>query len=246
MDTLITASAELFKEMSHREIATFFTRAGKFLVERLGEENIISAVVHMDEKTPHMHLTFVPITKDNRLTAKEIIGNKAKLTKWQDDFHAHMVSFYPELERGKSARETGRKHIPMRMFKQSIHLTEQAKEIQSLLDKMNFTNTKKKRDEVVTLLHKWFPKMEDFATQMKKYQATLKDMSERNKYLSGELSAKSAELSEQKLQGEIEKNRLSRNYKKMEIFVMNIPKDIRDELVKMQKQQKSRNRGLER
>ncbi|EOS67778.1 hypothetical protein C818_03943 [Lachnospiraceae bacterium MD308] len=38
----------------------------------------------MDEKTPHLHLTFVPLTKDNRLCAKEIIGNRANLTKWQD------------------------------------------------------------------------------------------------------------------------------------------------------------------
>ncbi len=44
-----------------------------------------------NEKTPHLHLTFVPLTKDNRLCAKEIIGNRANLTKWQDDFHAYMV-----------------------------------------------------------------------------------------------------------------------------------------------------------
>ena len=42
----------------------------------------------MDEKTPHLHLTFVPLTKDNRLCAKESIGNRANLTKGQDDFHA--------------------------------------------------------------------------------------------------------------------------------------------------------------
>ena len=57
----------------------------------------------MDEKTPHLHLTFVPLTKDNRLCAKEIIGNRANLTKWQDDFHAYMVEKYPDLERGESA-----------------------------------------------------------------------------------------------------------------------------------------------
>ncbi|SCI75182.1 Plasmid recombination enzyme [uncultured Ruminococcus sp.] len=51
----------------------------------------------MDEKTPHLHLTFVPLTKDNRLCAKEIIGNRANLTKWQDDFHAYMVEKYPGL-----------------------------------------------------------------------------------------------------------------------------------------------------
>ncbi|MCQ4866712.1 plasmid recombination protein, partial [Pseudoflavonifractor phocaeensis] len=68
--------------------------------------NIVSAVVHMDEKTPHLHLVFVPLTEDNRLCAKEIIGNRANLTKWQDDFHAYMVEKYPDLERGESASKT--------------------------------------------------------------------------------------------------------------------------------------------
>ena len=53
-------------------------------------------ILHMDEKTPHLHLVFVPLTKDNRLCAKEIIGNRANLTKWQDDFHAYMVEKYPD------------------------------------------------------------------------------------------------------------------------------------------------------
>ena len=53
---------------------------------------------HMDKKTPHLHLTFVPLTKDNRLCAKEIIGNRANLTKWQDDFHAYMAVSYTHLD----------------------------------------------------------------------------------------------------------------------------------------------------
>ena len=59
--------------------------------------------------------------EDNRLCAKEIIGNRANLTKWQDDFHAYMVEKYPALERGESASKTGRKHIPTRLFKQAVN-----------------------------------------------------------------------------------------------------------------------------
>ena len=120
VDTLITASPEFFKGKSPKEIQAFFQRAADFLIGRVGRENIVSAVVHMDEKTPHLHLTFVPLTKDNRLCAKEIIGNRANLTKWQDDFHAYMVEKYPDLERGESASKTGRKHIPTRLFKQAV------------------------------------------------------------------------------------------------------------------------------
>ena len=80
-DTLITASPEFFKKKSPKEIQAFFQRAADFLIGRVGKENIVSAVVHMDEKTPHLHLVFVPLTEDNRLCAKEIIGNRANLTK---------------------------------------------------------------------------------------------------------------------------------------------------------------------
>ncbi len=72
VDTLITASPEFFKKKSPKEIQEFFQRAADFLIGRVGKENIVSAVVHMDEKTPHLHLVFVPLTEDNRLCAKEI------------------------------------------------------------------------------------------------------------------------------------------------------------------------------
>ena len=67
VDTLITASPEFFKKKSPKEIQEFFQRAADFLIGRVGKENIVSAVVHMDEKTPHLHLVFVPLTEDNRL-----------------------------------------------------------------------------------------------------------------------------------------------------------------------------------
>ena len=52
VDTLITTSPEFFKGKSPKEIQAFFQRAADFLINRVGRENIVSAVVHMDEKTP--------------------------------------------------------------------------------------------------------------------------------------------------------------------------------------------------
>ena len=100
VDTLITASHDFFKGKKPNEIKAYFTHAAEFLMERVGKQNVVSAVVHMDEKTPHMHLTFVPLTEDNRLSAKEILGNRADLSRWQDEFHAHMVKKWPGFERG--------------------------------------------------------------------------------------------------------------------------------------------------
>ena len=52
VDTLVTVSPE-FAKAHEAEMQEYFSRAFNFLKERVGEENIISAVVHMDEKTPH-------------------------------------------------------------------------------------------------------------------------------------------------------------------------------------------------
>ena len=82
VDTLITASPDFFKGKKRGEIEAYFQTAVDFLEREIGGGNIFSAVVHMDEKTPHAHLCFTPITEDGRLSAKEIIGNRTQLTKW--------------------------------------------------------------------------------------------------------------------------------------------------------------------
>ena len=162
VDTLITASPAFFKGKQRDEVKTFFETAVDFISAKIGKDNIFAATVHVDEKTPHLHLCFTPITEDGRLCAKDILGNRAQLSKWQDEFHAHMVKKYPDLARGESSRETGRKHIPTWLFKQSVSLSKQASQITQELSGINPINASKKRDNAMKMLKKWFPKMEDF------------------------------------------------------------------------------------
>ena len=176
----------------------------------------------MDEKTPHMHLIFVPLTKDNRLSAKEILGNRASLSKWQDDFFAYMVQKYPELERGESARETGRQHIPTRVFKQAVHLTKQAKQIEDILSSINPLNTGKKRDEVMALLAKWFPDMEDFETSIRKYQRALTYLKEENQ----DLAEKAVAANSGKMKTELKIATLQSDIRQLRRFVDSIPDDM--------------------
>lgn len=173
-----------------------FQRADDFLIHRVGWENIVAAVVYTDEKTPYLHLTFVPLTRDNRLCAKEILGNRASLTKWQDDFHAHMVEKYPDLERGESANKTGRKHIPTWLFKQAFSLSKQARAIETALGGIGPLNAGKKKEEALAILKKWFPQMEDFSGQLKKYKVMIADLLEENKKL--EARAKASERGKMK------------------------------------------------
>ena len=78
VEALVTATPEFFKGKKKAEIKAYFQEALDFIREHQDQKTIISAVVHMDEKTPHMHLCFVPLTEDGRLSAK---AEKAGLSK---------------------------------------------------------------------------------------------------------------------------------------------------------------------
>ena len=200
IETLFTASPEFFKGKKRAEIRTFFEEALHFLEQHQSKETIISAVVHMDEKTPHMHLCFVPLTEDKRLSAKEIVGNKKKLTWWQDEFWKHMVGKYPDLERGESASETGRTHIPPRLFKEAVHLNRMKDQIMAILNDSNPFNKKAKAEELETLLDKYVPGVEAMRTKLKKYDKTYKELTAENAELEKELNSASRESIQKKLE----------------------------------------------
>ena len=223
VDTLITASPDFFKGKKREEIKAFFQTAVDFLSKKIGKGNIFTAIVHMDEKTPHMHLCFTPITEDGRLTAKDIIGNRTQLTKWQDDFFAHMVKKFPDLERGESASVTGRRHIPTRVFKQAVNLTRQAGQIQAALDGINPLNAGKKRDEAVALLGKFFPNMERFETQVRKYKREIDYLEKEN----AALAKKAAANEKDSIGRQMETAKLQIEYRNLRQFVDSLPDEIK-------------------
>lgn len=97
LDTLYTASSEFFQGKTNEENDTFFRDCLKFHERHFG--HIISAVIHYDETTPHLHVISVPLTQDGRLSARDVIGNKAKMSKAQDEFFEQVGKGYG-LERG--------------------------------------------------------------------------------------------------------------------------------------------------
>ena len=200
VEALVTASPEFFKGKKKAEVKAYFAEALDFIQKYQSKETIISAVVHMDEKTPHMHLCFVPLTEDKRLSAKEIVGNKKKLTWWQDEFWKHMVKKYPDLERGESASETGRTHIPPRLFKEAVHLNRMKDQIMAILNDSNPFNKKAKAEELEALLDKYIPGVEVMRTKLKKYDKTYKELTEENAELERKLSSASKESVRKKLE----------------------------------------------
>ena len=235
VEVLFTASHDFFKGKSKGEIRTFFDECMAFLAQRQDPATYLSAVVHMDEKTPHMHLSFVPLTADGRLSAKEIVGNRQKLTQWQDAFWEHMVQKYPELERGESASKTGRTHIPPRIFKQATHLNRQLDKILQLLADTNVWNAKKRAAQLETALQKFFPEMEDFLTQTKKYEKAIRGLSAEKERLKQELDQSKETQRKQKMN----EYRLEADYANLLRKLERIPPELRRQF-EMPRQQKER------
>ena len=229
VEALVTASPEFFKDKKKSEVKAYFTEALDFIQKYQSKETIITAVVHMDEKTPHMHLCFVPLTEDKRLSAKEIVGNKKKLTWWQDEFWKHMVKKYPDLERGESVSETGRTHIPPRLFKEAVHLNRMKDQIMAILNDSNPFNKKAKAEELEALLDKYIPGVEIMRTKLKKYDKTYKELTEENAELEKKLSSASRESIQKKLEAQRKLSELDELRRTVEV----LPPEILQEAKKV-------------
>ena len=189
VENLITASPEFFLGKSHQEIRGYFERALEFMKTKQNPDTFVSAVVHMDEKTPHMHLCFVPITEDGRLSAKDIVGNKKKLTQWQDEYWSYMVKKYPDLERGESASETGRTHLPPRIFKQATKMRRLEQKLRELLGSINPMNAKRIREEILKILEEYIPGVAELMTKTKALKKAEKELLEEIAVLKKEANA---------------------------------------------------------
>ena len=103
----------------------FFERTYAFLCDRYGEQNVVSAYVHKDEKTPHMHFAFVPVTEDKKrggekVSAKEVI-TKTDLKTFHMDLERHLDSFRDwHFEVVNEATKDGNKEVA-ELKKQTAH-----------------------------------------------------------------------------------------------------------------------------
>lgn len=97
LDTIYTASGDFFKGKSNEENDQFFRDCLEFHQRKFG--HVISAVIHYDETTAHMHVISVPLTRDGRLSARDVIGNRTQMRRAQTEFYEQVGRGYG-LERG--------------------------------------------------------------------------------------------------------------------------------------------------
>ena len=124
---IITSDNDFFETIGEQETKRYFETAYKFVSEykNLGEQYIMSAKVHMDERTPYMHLVFLPVVhttdkngnKIDKLACSEFWKAKDSYRQLQNEFYSYMVSNGFDLERGLPKEETNRKHYTIEEYK---------------------------------------------------------------------------------------------------------------------------------
>lgn len=148
---IITSDKEFFESIGEKETKRYFETAYKFVCEykNLGEQYILSAKVHLDEETPHLHLAFIPVvhTTDkkgnaiDKIACSEFWKAKDSYIQLQNAFYSYITENGFDLERGKSS---SREHLSVKDYKE---ITNYEKTKQTLEDiKIEFPNVPSIKD----------------------------------------------------------------------------------------------------
>ena len=115
-ECIVSSDSDFFQNLTENNQKRFFEKSLEYLKEKIGEEFIISANVHLDETTPHMHVGFVPII-ENSLSAKKLIDRKF-LREVQDQLPAYLKNIGFDIQRGIEGSK--RKHKDIKEFKKEL------------------------------------------------------------------------------------------------------------------------------
>ena len=142
---ITTSDKDFFDRLGAEGTKRFFERAYNFATIKCGEEFILSVVVHMDEKTPHMHVTFIPVIdgKDRkgkpckRINCSEFWKGRDSYARLQDEYFDYMANTCGySLERGVKGSEA--EHLSVAEYKlkkteeQLTEVTKQLSEIEAV------------------------------------------------------------------------------------------------------------------
>lgn len=249
---IITSDKEFFERIGEEETRRYFETAYKFVSEykNLGEQYIMSAKVHMDEETPHMHLIFLPVvhTKDkegndiDKLACSEFWKAKDSYRQLQNAFYDYMTSHNFKLERGVPIEESGRKHLDLKEYKDITNFDKTKEKLQNIklelpnipdLEDINVNRLSKKRDEKI---------LEEI---IKPKDNLINDLYQDNLILQQELS-RQARMVEKAEKYQKEREKIMADNEKMHNQVENIKSEYKEKEFDLEWKYKSKIKSLEK
>lgn len=148
---IITSDKKFFETIGEKETRRYFETAYKFVCEykNLGEQYILSANIHLDEETPHLHLVFIPVvhTTDkkgnniDKIACSEFWKEKDSYIQLQNSFYSYIIQNGFNLERGKSS---SKEHLSVKDYKEITNYEKTKKALKDI--KIEFPNTPNIKD----------------------------------------------------------------------------------------------------
>lgn len=205
---IITSDKEFFDSIGEEETKRFFKTAFEFVknYKGLGEKYILSAKVHNDETTPHLHLVFIPVIHKqdaksgktiDKISCTEFWKGKNSYKILQDNFYSYMVKSGFDLERGNKEEN---EHIPIEKLKKVTNY-----EVQEIFKETNNLEQKIVTNNVEILKENYKRVIKKFNTIAKRY-TKIKNTVDETMYKAEQLQEENRELKREnsKLEKEVE------------------------------------------
>ena len=249
---IITSDHDYFENIGEEETKRFFEIAYKFVCEYkdLGEKYIMSATVHRDEATPHMHLIFLPVvhTTDkkrnpiDKLACSEFWKAKDSYRQLQDAFYKYMVENGFDLRRGLPKEETNREHYSVEEYKKITNFKQTKEILKNMklelpevpdIDDIKMVRWSKKRDEKI--LEEIIKPKDDLINKL--YQ---------DNWLMHQQLLRQEKMVEKATKYEKERNKIMEDNENLHIEVEQIKKDYKQKKFDIEWKYKSKIKGLEK
>lgn len=147
---IITIPESAAKKMSNEQMQDYFKTCHDYFADRFGKENVLSAKVHLDETTPHMHLHFMPIDKETgRLQARTTM-NKAALNQIHDEIPERLREKGFDVVRGSG--EKTKQKLDIHEYKAKLDLEKEKAELEKQTSKLS--RQLNELEEEHTILHR--------------------------------------------------------------------------------------------
>lgn len=170
-ELIITSDKDFFERIGEQETNRYFKLAYDFVVNynNLGKEFILSAKVHNDETTPHLHIVFIPVVHTidkkgkeiNKIACSEFWKGKESYRILQDKFYNYVVNNGFDLERGNTKDN---EHIPIEKLKKITNF-----EVQEMFKDTNYLEQEKTTNNIEVMRNEYKRVINKFNTLAKRY-----------------------------------------------------------------------------
>lgn len=180
---IITVPQEQFKEWGIDKSKEYLNNVYDYFCKEFGKENVVSAKVHLDETTPHMHLHFVPVSEQGKLQARKVMTPQ-RINKIHTEAPKYLQEMGFDVFRGKGKTD---KSLEIKEFK-AEKLEDKINQLENKLAEMT-----SRHQSTIEQLEKSQDKVKEQFKKVKKASESLSKLQEHTKGIIGRLDNIKAE-----------------------------------------------------